>query len=104
MIVTLTRLTMRGTITLPPLSWYVDKNIKRAKFSLNFSKWGEFEPWQRRVFFQGGMMYDIDIDRMPPENYLLTHPEAKISQKQREQMKEWIATVDMRTKKIAYKE
>jgi len=80
---------------IAPLSWYVDKNIKRAKFSLNFSKWGEFEPWQRRVFFQGGMMYDIDIDRMPPKSYLALHPKAKISQEQREVMKAWIATVDL---------
>jgi len=80
---------------IAPLSWYVDKNIKRAKFSLNFSKWGDFEPWQRRVFFQGGIMYDINIDRMPPKNYLSIHSEAKISQKERKEIEAWIATVDL---------
>jgi len=80
---------------IAPLSWIVDKNIQRGKFSLNFSKWGTFEPWQRRVFFQGGMMYDININKMPPKNYLLLHPNAKISNIERKQMEAWIATVDL---------
>jgi len=80
---------------IAPLSWYVDKNIKRAKFSLNFSKWGDFEPWQRRLFFQGAIMYDINTERMPPKRYLLAHPEAKISHIQREELEAWIKTVDV---------
>jgi hypothetical protein len=80
---------------IAPLSWYVDKKIQRGKFSLNFSKWGSFETWQRRVFFQGGIIYDIDIDRMPPKSYLLLHPKAKISKKEKEQIAKWIESVDL---------
>ena len=80
---------------IAPFSWYVDKNIKRAKFSLNFSEWGAFEPWQRRVFFQGGIMYDINIDRMPPKSYLTLHPKAKISSEEKREIEKWISTVDL---------
>jgi len=80
---------------IAPLSWYVDKNIKRAKFSLNFSEWGKFEPWQRRLFFQGGIIYDINIDRMPPKNYLTMHPDAKISPVEKKSIQRWIDSVDL---------
>ncbi len=79
-----------------PFSWYVSKNIKRAKFSLNFSEWGLLEPWQRRLFIQGGIPYDINIDKMPPQNYLIMHPEAKISDKEKKQIEAWISTIDLR--------
>jgi hypothetical protein len=79
---------------LAPISWYVDKKIKRGKFSLNFSKWGSFEPWQRRLFLQGGIIYDIDIDRMPPKSYVLLHPNAKISEEEKDQIETWVKTVD----------
>jgi len=80
---------------IAPLSWYIDKKIKRAKLSLNFSKWGEFEPWQRRVFLQGGIFYDIDVGRMPPKSYLLLHQEAKISPSQKEMLLQWSRTLDL---------
>ncbi len=80
---------------IAPFSWYIDKKIQRGKLSLNFSKWGSFEPWQRRLFFQGGIIYDIDIKRMPPKSYLLFHPDAKISQKEKKMIAEWIGTIDL---------
>jgi len=78
-----------------PFAWYIDRKIKRAKRSLNFSKWGAFEPWQRRLFLQGGIVYDIDTKRMPPKSYLALHPEAVISEQEKEAIAAWIATVDM---------
>jgi len=80
---------------ITPLSWYVDKKIIRAKRSLNFSKWGAFEPWQRRLFLQGAIMYDIDTGRMPPKSYLALHPEAEISKQEKEAIATWLSTVDM---------
>ncbi len=79
---------------IAPFSWIVDKNIKRAKLSLNFSKWGDFEPWQRRVFLQGGIVYDINIDRMPPKRYLRFHHEAIFDDRAKEQIENWIKTLD----------
>lgn len=40
---------------IAPISWYVDSKVKRGKLSLNFSKWGTFESWQRRLFLQGAI-------------------------------------------------
>ena len=81
---------------IAPLSWYVDNNIKKAKFSLNFSNWGSFEPWRRRVFFQGGIIYDININKMPPSNYLFLHKNSNISKAQKIQIQDWINTINLR--------
>jgi tellurite resistance protein TehA-like permease len=80
---------------IAPISWYIDRKIQRGKLSLNFSKWRTYEIWQRRLFFQGGMIYDINIKRMPPKSYLLLHPEAKIIEKKRELIAKWIESVDL---------
>ena len=79
---------------IAPLSWYVDSNIKRAKFSLNFSEWGDFPSWRRLLFFQGAIPYDIDIKKMPPQNYLLMHSDAEISSDKKEQIARWISSID----------
>ena len=79
---------------IAPLSWYVDTKIKRAKFSLNFSEWGSFEAWQRRLFLQGAIIYDINIDRMPPKNYLTMHSDAKISLQEKKEIELWIRSID----------
>ena len=79
---------------IAPLSWYVDSNIKRAKFSLNFSEWGDFPSWRRLLFFQGAIPYDIDIKKMPSQNYLLMHSDAEISSDKKEQIARWISSID----------
>ena len=81
---------------LAPFSWIVDKNIKRAKFSLNLSEWGAFEPWRRRLFLQGGIPYDISINKMPPPSYLFMHPSAELSMKEKREVEEWILTIDIK--------
>ena len=78
---------------IAPLSWYVDSHIKRAKFSLNLSEWGTFEPWRKRLFIQGGMIYDINMDKMPPQSYLFLHSDATISKKEKILLNAWFKTL-----------
>ena len=78
---------------IAPLSWYVDGIIQKAKFSLNFSKWGDLEPWRRRLFLQGAIPYDIEIRKMPPENYLLLHEDSHISTHDAQRIQKWINTL-----------
>ena len=80
---------------IAPLSWIVDATIKRAKLSLNFSRWEEMEPWQRRLFLQGAIIYDITTDRMPPERYLRFHPEARLDEQAKGKIKAWLERLDM---------
>ncbi|SFV70013.1 hypothetical protein MNB_SV-3-630 [hydrothermal vent metagenome] len=79
---------------IAPLSWYVDNNILKAKFSLNFSKWGEFPSWRRLLFFQGAIPYDIETKKMPPKSYTFMHPDAKISLDEKKQISKWISSID----------
>ena len=88
---------------IAPLSWYVDSNIKRAKLSLNFSRWKDFEPWQRRLFLQGAIIYDVKTDKMPPKDYLLMHPEGKISKSEKKEIESWLATIEYKGKNEKYR-
>ncbi len=78
---------------IAPLSWYVVTTRERAKLSLNFSKWKEMEDWQKRLFLQGGIPYDIQTDRMPPKNYLWLHPDAKISPHEKVLIDRWLSSL-----------
>ena len=54
------------------------------------------EDWQRRVFLQGGIVYDIKTKRMPPRSYLFMHTDATISDDEIKQLKEWADGLDLR--------
>ncbi|MDQ0594891.1 hypothetical protein QFZ37_003260 [Chryseobacterium ginsenosidimutans] len=72
---------------IAPISWAVNKDVKRAKEALNFSEWnysaGEHE----------GKMYAIlnmmKSGKMPLHNYILLHPSAKITTKDVETIKKY---------------
>lgn len=79
-----------------PVSWYIERNKQKAKRSLNFSRWGMLEDWQRRVFLQGGIVYDIQTRRMPPRPYLFMHADATISDEDIKLLKHWADNLDLR--------
>ena len=85
---------------IAPLSWYVAKTTERAKLSLNFSKWKGMEDWQKRLFLQGGIPYDIQTDRMPPKNYLWLHPDAKISPHEKALIYRWLNSLDFTKERL----
>lgn len=72
---------------IAPISWAVNKDIKRAKEVLNFSEWnysaGEHQ----------GKMYAIlnmmQSGKMPLHEYTLLHPSAKITKKDIETIKKY---------------
>ncbi|MFN1215895.1 heme-binding domain-containing protein [Chryseobacterium kwangjuense] len=72
---------------IAPISWAVNKDVKRAKEVLNFSEWnysaGEHQ----------GKMYAIlnmmQSGKMPLHEYTLLHPSAKITQKDIETIRKY---------------
>lgn len=72
---------------ITPISWAVNKDVKRAKEVLNFSEWnysaGEH---QGKMFAILNMMQS---GKMPLHNYTLLHPSAKITTKDIETIKKY---------------
>nr|WP_315035400.1 heme-binding domain-containing protein [uncultured Chryseobacterium sp.] len=65
---------------IAPISWAVNKDIKRAREVLNFSEWNQLSPAEHK-----GKMYAIlnmmQSGKMPLHEYTILHPSAKITAK-----------------------
>lgn len=58
---------------IAPVSWLVQNDVDEGRRYLNFSDWGRVrEPYEIPEVLQQG--------RMPPSYFLLMHPEAKLTQ------------------------
>ncbi|MCA6068130.1 heme-binding domain-containing protein [Chryseobacterium sp. RG1] len=72
---------------IAPISWAVDKDVKRAREVLNFSEWTD-SPGEHK-----GNMYAIlnmmQSGKMPLHEYTLLHPSAKITAKDIEVIKKY---------------
>lgn len=73
---------------IAPVSWAVNKDIKRAREVLNFSEWEKLSPAEHK-----GNMYAIlnmmQSGKMPLHEYTLLHPSAKITEKDIEIIKKY---------------
>jgi hypothetical protein len=69
-----------------PVSWLVQRDVDEGRHKLNFSLWG-----------QGGgevvdEMYEVVADgEMPPAIYLVTHPEARLTEAEKTALAEGLA-------------
>ena len=65
-----------------PISWLVQHDTEEGREELNFSEWGtRGEGEEGRE-----MVEEIREGEMPPQIYLITHPEAKLTQVEKEQL------------------
>ncbi|NIR52640.1 MAG: cytochrome C, partial [candidate division Zixibacteria bacterium] len=77
---------------IAPASWLVQKDVEEGREELNFSEWGSGRDGEESE----EIVEMIREEKMPLENYLLLHPEAKLTNAEREQMIQGIeATLGM---------
>jgi mono/diheme cytochrome c family protein len=63
-----------------PISWLVQRDVDEGRRRLNFSEWGS---QQRAANEVAGIVLEGE---MPPFQYLPTHPEARLSQSERQEL------------------
>ncbi len=68
-----------------PVSWYLEHHIKEAKEKLNFNEFGDLSDRQKKSRLKG-IVDELKHDDMPLTSYKLMHPEARLDQKQIDQM------------------
>ncbi len=77
---------------LAPLSWLVTLDVVRGRDRLNFSEWGLARGGESgeegEGFEQGGDEFAevIASGEMPPATYLLTHPNARLTEAEKQQL------------------
>ena len=68
----------RWYTNLAPVSWYTQHDIDNARRRLNFSEWDKPQREAR------GAANEVRRGEMPPSTYLPVHPEAKLTDQERQ--------------------
>ncbi len=78
---------------IAPASWLVARDVKRGRMHMNFSTFGELSPAAQK-----GMLYEsvnqMQLGAMPPANYLLLHPGAKVTPEQIDTLRKYLHPSD----------
>jgi hypothetical protein len=74
-----------------PLSWLMTSDVENARKSMNLSRWSIQNGRRPEVAIAtlSAMCAGIESGRMPKENYLLLHPEARLSEKEKAEVCTW---------------
>jgi hypothetical protein len=72
-----------------PISWLVQRDVDEGRERLNFSEWGT----RRRGEERGEMAETVLEGEMPLPYFLITHPEARLTDAERQQLAQGLQTV-----------
>ncbi|XDD47989.1 heme-binding domain-containing protein [Leptospira sp. WS39.C2] len=71
-----------------PVSYFVSKHVTEGREELNFSEFGQLtERKQRKKIYE--VWEQADEGEMPPKDYQLLHPSSRLSEKDKEVLKNW---------------
>ena len=76
-----------------PVSWLFAYNVAEARSELNFSTWRAYRPDKRGRLLRD-VLEEIEEESMPPWEYLLMHGEARLSEQERERLRDWIVATE----------
>jgi len=72
-----------------PMSWLVAYDVKEAREHINFSEWQSYSGEDKSENIEE-MWEEVEEGNMPLWYYLPLHPEAKLSDKDKETIKNWV--------------
>lgn len=70
-----------------PVSWYVTDHVHEGREDLNFSRWPSDYDEATDLISEIGEQ--VESGAMPPDSYQLMHPEARLSQQERQRLIDW---------------
>lgn len=75
---------------IAPISWLVAWDVKEGRAELNFSTWNRMAPEKRdRMWHEVWEM--VEKGEMPPMIYTPAHPEARLTDAEKETLRAWTA-------------
>jgi hypothetical protein len=72
-----------------PISWFVTGHVHEAREDLNLTEWPLLDTAAQQ-FFLGEMKKQVEGGTMPLKSYLFLHPEARLSDAERQSVLDWI--------------
>ena len=73
---------------IAPVSWTVAHDVNEGRRELNFSEWGTYSERRRRKKIEE-IWEEVEERKMPMPLYIVTHPEALLTKKERLVIKKW---------------
>jgi len=73
---------------IAPASWLLAKDVREGREDLNFSAWSRYSAKKQRKLLRESLE-EVKEGEMPLWIYLLGHPEARLSDPDREVLKAW---------------
>jgi hypothetical protein len=74
---------------IAPASWLVAHDVKEGREELNFSRWAS-TPKKRRDKLAKNIVDEVEMNKdMPPTIYKLAHPEARLTDAERDVIARW---------------
>jgi cytochrome c len=71
-----------------PTSWLVEHDVQEGRERMNLSAWEQYSI-DNRIDLLGRMSTQLRQDKMPLKQYLLLHPEARLSEAERKLIIDW---------------
>lgn len=72
-----------------PASWLVARDVAFGRRQINFSRWDEYTPLAR-VRKLKWMNRALQEEQMPPWEYVLLHPGARLKPQERAALEQWV--------------
>lgn len=82
---------------IQPVAWWLNYHIKEGKDELNFSDFAAFNT-RFKSHKLDEIMELVDKKEMPLKSYLITHSEARLSEKDRKEIIKWAGELKARIK------
>ena len=79
---------------IAPVSWYINDHINEGKEELNFSAWGRY-PLKKKKHKLEECWEELEKGKMPLEDYLNMHAEAKLSEGDQAKLISWLKSIDL---------
>jgi len=82
---------------IAPMSWMIEKDVHDARSHMNLSRWRDYDPEQRQqILSEIASLVRNHI--MPPQRYILLHPEARLSSSDVDRLYRWTRSERKRLK------
>lgn len=71
-----------------PVSWLITNDVKEGRREVNFSIWNQYGDARKARKFKE-IVEQVEANKMPQWYYVLLHPEAKLSAREKEMILKW---------------
>lgn len=73
---------------IAPVSWMIEHDVREGRQSLNMSQWQSYSN-EFRISVLTRVASEVHTGQMPPRNYVMLHPGARLSQQDLQLIYDW---------------